>query len=161
MRSGRGAAAPLPPPVDDDLARIERAIADVMRVAASPKLHEARMRAARLTLSRTELRFLMRLVAGPALSVSRLGDELDVSQPTASRSLHELEGQGLVVRRADAADGRLALYEPTAKGRRVCARLDAIRRDQLAGALDDLPAARRRELAAALEELATRLSTRR
>ena len=160
MRSGRGAAASPPAPapaLDEDLRRIERAVTEVLRIAASPKLHAARMQAAGLDLSRTELRFLMRLADGGARSVSKLGAELDVSQPTASRSLRDLEDAGLVARRGDQRDGRLAVYDVTATGRRVCARVDTVGREQLAAALADVPEGRRREIAYALVDLADRL----
>jgi DNA-binding MarR family transcriptional regulator len=54
-----------------------------------------------------------------------------VSQPTASRTLRRLEGEGLVRRRVDTSDGRVAVY--------------------------DISATRRHDLAVLIDELATRL----
>jgi DNA-binding MarR family transcriptional regulator len=141
----------------DDLARIERATAELRRLFDSRRLHEARMRALRLSLSRTELRFLHRLDELGPLSVSRLADALDVSQPTASRSLRRLEDEGLVARESVAEDGRVAIYELTAKGRRARQRVVEFTHGQLAESLADLPARRREDMAAALEELVSRL----
>ena len=97
----------------EDVARIERAIAELQRLADSRRLHEARMHSLGLGLSRTELRFLHRLDDLGPLAVSRLADALDVSQPTASRALHRLEEEGLVTRAPDADDGRVAIYALT------------------------------------------------
>ena len=141
----------------DDLARIERAITELRRLSDSRRIHDGRMRELGLTLSRTELRFLRRLDDRGPLSVSRLADALDVSQPTASRSLRRLEDEGLVARQSAADDGRVAIYELTAKGRRTRRRVADFRHGQLASALADLPARRREEMAAALEELVGRL----
>jgi DNA-binding MarR family transcriptional regulator len=142
---------------DSDLARIEAAIAELMRLAASPRVHEARMRAVGLPLSRTELRFLARIDEVGPLSVSALADDLDVSQPTASRSLRRLEDLGFVRRRGDSADGRVAIYETTAKGRRERRRVQDFMHRQLADALAEVPARRRHDLAVLMDELTTRL----
>lgn len=142
---------------DADLVRIERAIGELWRVSSSRRVHEARMATLGLDLSRTEQRFLRRLNEQGALAVSALADELDVSQPTASRSLRRLEQAGLVTRGGDATDGRVARYQLTAKGRRVWRRLHGYMHDQLAAALADLPPRRCHDLALLLEELTTRL----
>jgi len=142
---------------DADLARIEAAIAELMRLAASARVHDARMRAVGLPLSRTELRFLSRIDEVGPLSVSALAEELDVSQPTASRTLHRLEDLGFVRRRGDQADGRVAIYETTAKGRRDRRRVQAYMHGQLADALAEVPARRRHDLAVLMDELVTRL----
>jgi DNA-binding MarR family transcriptional regulator len=142
---------------DADLARIEAAIAELLRLAASPRVHEARMRAVGLPLSRTELRFLSRIDEVGPLSVSALAEELDVSQPTASRSLRRLEDLGFVRRRGDTADGRVAIYETTAKGRRDRRRVHELMHRQLADALAEVPARRRHDFAVLMDELVTRL----
>jgi DNA-binding MarR family transcriptional regulator len=145
---------------DADLARIEHAVGELIRLSGSRRVHDARMRAVGLSLSRTELRFLGRLDDAGASSVSSLADALDVSQPTASRSLRTLEDDGYVTRRPHSGDGRVAIYAITAKGRKERNRLVEYMHTQLADALAGLPARRRRELAAALSELVDRLSAR-
>ena len=141
----------------DQLDRIERAIAELRRLSDSRRLHDARMRSLRLRLSRTELRFLHRLDDLGPLSVSRLADALDVSQPTASRSLRRLEDEGLVARESTAEDGRVALYDLTPKGRRTRRRVVEFAHGQLAEALTDMPEHRLQDVAVSLEALVSRL----
>ena len=145
------------PVVNEGVDRIERAMAELRRLSDSRRVHERRMRTLRLGLSRTELRFLHRLDELGPLPVSRLADALDVSQPTASRSLRRLEDEGLVARQLGAEDGRVAVYALTAKGRRTRRRVVDLSHEQLAGVLTDVPTARVRAMAAALEELVSRL----
>jgi DNA-binding MarR family transcriptional regulator len=143
-----------------DLETIERAFGELMRLAASRRVHDARMQAIGSALSRTEVRFLARIDELGPRSVSALADELDVSQPTASRTLRRLEDEGLVRRRVDTSDGRVAIYDISATGRRERRRLQDLMHAQLADALGGLPATRRHDLAVLIDELATRLRTR-
>lgn len=143
----------------DDLATIEQALAELLRLSSSRRVHDARMRTIGSTLSRTELRFLSRVAELGPRSVSGLADELDVSQPTASRALRRLEDEGLVERRADSSDGRIAIYGISAEGRRHRARVQELMHAQLADALADLPPNRRHDLAVLIDDLATRLRT--
>ena len=143
--------------VGDELRAIEGAVAELLRMAASPQVHEARLRATGLTISRTQFRFLRRLEEHGPGSVSQLAYALEVSQPTASRTLSHLESDGLVERRADRRDGRVALFDVTAKGRRVIGRLRDHMHLQLSEALEGMSASRRRELAGLLDELVDRL----
>lgn len=142
---------------DGDVARIEHSLAELLRLVSSARVHEARVQALGLTITRTEYRFLSRLMDAGPQSVSTLAAALDVSQPTASRSLRQLEGDRLVARRPDMSDGRVAIYEPTAKGRRIRKRLQDYMHEQLTEALADLPVRRRRDLSSLLEDLVTRL----
>src|SRR5688500_18190853 len=142
---------------NESLDRIERAMAELRRLSDSRRVHEGRMRTLRLGLSRTELRFLHRLDELGPLAVSRLADALDVSQPTASRSLRRLEDEGLVARQLGAEDGRVAVYALTTRGRRTRRRVASLSHEQLAGVLSAVPAARVKAMADALEELVSRL----
>jgi DNA-binding MarR family transcriptional regulator len=144
-------------PDTDDVASVERALGELIRLSTSARVHDARMQAVGLDLTRTEVRFLARLDDIGRRSVSALATELDLSQPTASRALRRLEETGRVRRRADDADGRVANYEITAKGRRERRRLQAYMHDQLASALVQLAPRRRHELARSMEELALHL----
>jgi len=154
-----GHRVPRPVVADSDVAQIERSLAELMRLVSSARLHDARVRALGLTITRTEYRFLSRLIDHKPQSVSTMAAALDVSQPTASRCLRKLETDGLVARRPDAADGRVAIYEATTKGRRLCQRLQDYMHEQLTDALADLPARRRRDLSTLLDELVRRLHT--
>ncbi len=142
---------------DADLATIEQALAELLRLSSSRRVHQVRMRAIDSTLSRTELRFLSRVAQTGPRSVSALADELDVSQPTASRALRRLEDEGLVQRRADSTDGRIAIYGISADGGRQLARVQELMHAQLADALAGLPPNRRHDLAVLIDDLAARL----
>ena len=137
--------------------RIESALGELLRVASSQKLHEARLLATGSTISIAEFRFLRRIAEQGQVSVSEASIALGVSQPTASRTLRQLEANGMVSRASVASDGRRALYRITAAGRRVQRRLERHMHQQLEDALGDVPTERRNDMAALLEELVARL----
>jgi DNA-binding MarR family transcriptional regulator len=139
----------------EEIERISRAIGDLMRVASSDRVHAARQRATGVDISQTELRFLAVVDDTGPSPVTELGAVLHLSQPTASRTLRRLEDEGLVRRRVDASDGRVARYAITPAGRRVRLRFQAYMAEQLDRALETMPPERRGELAALLEELVT------
>ncbi len=142
---------------DPDLVRIERSIGEILRIASSRGLHAARLRATGLDITRTEFRFLSRLDELGPISVSELASRLDVSQPTASRTLRRLEDAQLVSRQSHESDGRVIVYAIAAKGRRVRRRMMEFMYSQLAGALGPMPDARRAMLADLLDELVVTL----
>lgn len=143
----------------DDIVRIEASLAELMRLTTSQRVHEARARASGIHLSRTGLRLLATVDDLGPVSVSRLARLMDVSQPTASRSLVQLEEEGLVRRAGDPADGRVVVYAVTPKGRRTRQRMRDFMRRQLTAALDGMPGERRGLLAGLLEDLVERLYT--
>ncbi|MGO8877020.1 MAG: MarR family winged helix-turn-helix transcriptional regulator [Acidimicrobiales bacterium] len=149
---------PAPPParsgaVAHDISRIEGTLADLLRLTGSIRVHEARVRAAGLRLSRTQLSFLGWLAERGPTPVSKLAEWADVSQPAASRALSHLEAAGFVRRHADDTDGRVNLMVLTDEGMRARARILDLMRSQLASALSDMSAADRKRLA----DLLTRL----
>jgi DNA-binding MarR family transcriptional regulator len=109
-------------------------------------------------ISRTNLRFLDAVEELGPVSVSKLATRMDLSQPTASRALQQLEADGFVARTADPADGRVAFYSATEAGREAHRRMRRFMAGQLAEALRDMPDARRTDLAELLAELVARLS---
>jgi DNA-binding MarR family transcriptional regulator len=137
----------------NDVARISRAIGDLMRVAGSDRVHAARQRATGVDLSRTELRFLAVVDEYGPMPVTELGSVLHLSQPTASRTLRRLEDEGLVRRGPDTTDARIARFEITPAGRKVRASFEAYMATQMDGSLDGMTPDRRRQLADLLEEL--------
>ncbi len=146
------------PPATGDLERIEQGLSDLVRLTSSARVHDARVRGSGVAISRTNLRFLdAALELGP-VSVSKLASRMDLSQPTASRALQQLESDGYVQRTGDPADGRVAFYSVTAGGLAAHQRMRTFMAGQLAEALRDLPPARRREIAGALAELVQLLS---
>jgi DNA-binding MarR family transcriptional regulator len=145
-------------PATGDLERIEQGLSDLVRLTSSTRVHDARVRGSGVAISRTNLRFLdAALELGP-VSVSKLASRMDLSQPTASRALQQLESDGYVERTSDPGDGRVACYSVTAGGLEAHQRMRTFMAAQLAGALRDLPPERRGEIADALTELVARLS---
>ncbi len=142
---------------DPDVVRVEGAIGELLRLSGSRRVHEARMQATGLSLTRTDLRFLHRVDEHGQRSVSTLADELDLSQPTASRALRRLEQDGFVARRSSDVDGRVAIYEITPAGRRARARVLDVAHEQLATSIAEWSPRRRRELADRLDDLVTAL----
>lgn len=154
----RRLGTPAPPAVrsralSNDISRIEGALADLLRLTGSIRVHEARVKAAGLRLSRTQLSFLGWLAERGPTPVSKLAEWADVSQPAASRALSHLEAAGFVRRDADYADGRVNLMVLTDDGLRARARILDLMRSQLASALSDMPAADRKRLADLLARL--------
>jgi DNA-binding MarR family transcriptional regulator len=143
---------------DHDLEKIEQALSDLVRLTASARVHDARVRGSGVEISRTHLRFLdAALELGP-VSVSKLASRMDLSQPTASRALQQLEADGYVERTSDPADGRVAFYSATHAGREAHQRMRRFMAGQLAEALRDMRPERRSDMAQLLTELVTRLS---
>lgn len=142
---------------DDDIRRIDAALSELMRLTQSQRIHDSRARATGVHLSRTLSRLLSTVDDLGPVSVSRLAAVMDVSQPTASRSLLQLEEEGYVARAGDPADGRVVMYAVTAKGRRARQRLREHMREQMAAALEGMTDARRAELADLLGDFVERL----
>jgi DNA-binding MarR family transcriptional regulator len=151
---------PLPSPtaVRGDLGRIEQALSDLVRLTASARVHDARVRGSGVAISRTHLRFLDAVEELGPVSVSKLAGRMDLSQPTASRALQQLEIDGYVARASDPADGRVAFYSTTSAGREAHQTIRRFMAGQLAEALRDMPPQRSAELAELLAELVSRLS---
>jgi DNA-binding MarR family transcriptional regulator len=73
------------------------------------------------TLSHAQYLLVERLLEEQPVAVCQLAEAAAVAQPTATRMLAGLEREGVVTRRADAADRRIALIELTAHGRALAA----------------------------------------
>jgi DNA-binding MarR family transcriptional regulator len=141
-----------------DLSRIEQALSDLVRLTSSTRVHDARVRGSGVDISRTHLRFLDAVEELGPVSVSKVATRMDLSQPTASRALQQLEIDGYVERASDPADGRVAFYSPTPSGREALATMRRFMAGQLTEALRDMRPQRRGELAELLTELVSRLS---
>jgi DNA-binding MarR family transcriptional regulator len=154
VRARRGA------PASGDLERVEQALADLVRLTSSARVHDARVRGSGVEISRTHLRFLGAVEELGPVSVSKLAARMDLSQPTASRALRQLETGGYVARTGDPADGRVTRYTSTGAGLEALRRMRRFMTGQLAEALRDMRPERRADLAELLAELVTRLSVR-
>lgn len=85
---------------------------------------------------------------GP-MSMSSLADHEGISRPSATRSAARLVDRGLVVRRADAEDARVALVELSERGQETILRSRAERTAYLASRLQLLTSEERDVLAEA------------
>lgn len=142
---------------DEDVVRVEQALAELQRLVDSPRVHAARAQSTGVALTRTELRVLGHVVDRGPSPVTRIAGVLDVSQPTASRTLGRLEREGLLRRQADESDARVVRYAATANGRRAREKVRAHMRGELVKALADLGGERAHVLAGLLDDFVVRL----
>lgn len=147
--------------MDDSLGALAQALNDLYRLSGSARFHEQTVAATGIAASRSGLRFLSLVADTGPVSATRLAAGLDLSQPTASRVLQQLESEGLVTRQADDTDGRVSHYLVTPKGRRALDRVHRYHVETLTVALADVEPLRRSALAGAVTELVERLHPRR
>lgn len=105
-------------------------------------------------LSLPQVTILEPLLAEPELPVGRLAAAADVSIPTATRMLQQLESAGVVVRRRSAEDERKVLVALTADGGERLTRLLTRRRERQAEAFAVFTPEERAQLVALLRKLA-------
>ncbi|MGW4063477.1 MarR family winged helix-turn-helix transcriptional regulator [Amycolatopsis sp. NPDC004747] len=104
-------------------------------------------------LSLPQVTLLEPLAAEPELPVGRLAAAADVSIPTATRMLQQLEAAGVVVRRRSPEDERKVLVTLTPDGSERLTRLLARRRERQAEAFGVFSPEERRQLVALLHKL--------
>lgn len=138
---------------DTHLSELAAALNALTRLASSARFHDETVRATGVRVSRSGLRFLSLVADAGPLSGSQLAEALDLSQPTASRTLQSLESEGLVTRQPSASDGRVSYYAVTSRGRKALDKVHAFHVRQLAAGLGDVAADRRAQLADAVTEL--------
>jgi DNA-binding MarR family transcriptional regulator len=134
------------------------ALNELYRLSGSAKVHADTVRRTGVAISQTGLRALSLVEDSPRLTGTDLAGALDVSQPTASRVLQQLENDGLVTRHASDSDGRVSHYVLTPKGKRALAKVHRYHVDRLDFALGGLDEEGKRELAAAVAELVHRFT---
>jgi DNA-binding MarR family transcriptional regulator len=142
---------------DASLGDLAQALNDLYRLSGSARFHEQTVRATGVTVSRTGLRFLSLVADAGPISATRLAEALDLSQPTASRVLQQLEADGFVTRQASSSDGRVSHHLVTRKGKQALDKVHRFHVSQLAEAFEDVDEARRAALAGAVTELVQRL----
>ena len=143
--------------VDAVLSKLVWTLNDLYRLSGSARVHADTVRSTGVAVTQTGLRFLSLIEDSPRIAAGDLAAALDVSQPTASRVLQQLEVDGYVVRHASDSDGRVWHYVTSAKGRKALAVVHRYHVDRLALALGDTDPVRRTELARAVTELVERL----
>ena len=142
---------------DASLGDLADALNDLYRLSGSPRFHEQTVAATGVPITRTGLRFLSLVADTGPVSATRLAEVLDLSQPTASRVLQQLEADGLVTRQASSSDGRVSHILVTRKGRQALDKVHRYHVSTLATALHDVDGPRRAALAGAVTELVARL----
>ena len=118
-----------------DLSALVHSLNELYRLSGSAKVHADTVRSTGVQVSQTGLRALSLVEDTPRISATEVASTLDVSQPTASRTLQQLESDGLVTRHASDTDGRVSHYVTTAKGKRALAKVHRYHVDRLAEAL--------------------------
>ena len=144
-------------PQDAALSAMAGALNELYRLSSSPRFHADTVEATGVQVTRTGLKFLSLVHDSPGIGATQLAAALDVSQPTASRVLQQLEGERLVTRHASDSDGRASHYVTTRKGAAALDRVHRYHVDQLDQALADVDAGRRTALAEAVTELVSKL----
>jgi DNA-binding MarR family transcriptional regulator len=94
-------------------------VADRLHSAAIRLLRAVRIADEETGLSAPRLSALSVLVFGGPMSLSALASAEQVTAPTMSKLVADLEAEGLVSKRADKADRRGLRVEVTARGRRL------------------------------------------
>jgi DNA-binding MarR family transcriptional regulator len=130
-----------------DRERVER-VADRLHSASIHLLRRVRRRDDESGVTAPHLSALSVLVFGGALTLGELAAAEQVTPPSMTRIVRNLEAEGLVERETDAADRRIARVRATEKGRRILADARTRRIADLAARLaalgdDDLQALER------------------
>jgi DNA-binding MarR family transcriptional regulator len=141
-----------------DLDAMVGALNELYRLSGSAKVHADTVRRTGVPISQTGLRALSLVEDSPRPTGTDLAVALDVSQPTASRVLQQLENDGLVTRHASDSDGRVSHYVTTPKGKRALAKVHRYHVDRLDFALAGLGEADKTALAAAVAVLVHRFT---
>jgi DNA-binding MarR family transcriptional regulator len=136
---------------DPDLAAIREFVDFVGKNVRSVRQRERLVRAARVPITGAGLSALRTIERHGPITVTDVARRLGVDQSTASRQLRPLEKRGLVRRATVAADGRLASFSVSGKGREVLERVDAVIVNDFDVALSDWSDDDRSTLAALLE----------
>jgi DNA-binding MarR family transcriptional regulator len=105
---------------DRESLQFHRALTDLIRVYQ----FRDRNRVCAFGVTVTESHALDRLVHVGPLTLNGLADTLHLDKSTVSRVLDGLEKKGFVRRRPHPDDGRALLLESTARGRKVCKRIE-------------------------------------
>jgi DNA-binding MarR family transcriptional regulator len=140
-----------------DLERIHEFTSLLIASTRSPRQRDRLQRALGVSLSETTLAALRVVQRHGPVAVSEVARRLEVDLSNASRQLRALEDQGLVTRRVDPDDRRVARVAVTAAGRRVLDRARAVALNDYAVALDDWSTRDRAQLADLLDRFRTAL----
>lgn len=116
-------------------------------------------RMASLGLRRGWIAVLLELIERPGQPQDALSRSLRVDRAATARTLFELEGQGYVTRREDAADRRQKLVYPTEKTLALADRLTAVLASHNQALFKGFDADRRRQALSILDAMVANLET--
>jgi DNA-binding MarR family transcriptional regulator len=129
---------------------MERDLSGIRRVLRRPL--EAEFAKGELTVP--QLAVMQVVVRNRGISLKDLSREVSLAHSTVSGIVDRLEKRGMVERRPDAVDGRLARIHPTAEvAEFISARIPALSRGPLESALERTSVAERAAIAGALKRL--------
>jgi DNA-binding MarR family transcriptional regulator len=131
----------------DELASIERALEQLLRLYSSRKVHARRSAAAGVMITRQGYLLLRRLQEDGALPMGELARITQMDPAAAGRQVRQLEEDGLVTRTKGEDDGRVVVVEVTPRGAAVRQRLSTVGEDHMSDVLADWPAEDREQLA--------------
>lgn len=131
----------------DELASIERALEQLLRLYSSRKVHARRSAAAGVMITRQGYLLLRRLQEDGALPMGELAKITQMDPAAAGRQVRQLEEDGLVTRTKGEDDGRVVVVEVTPRGAAVRQRLSTVGEDHMSDVLADWPAEDREQLA--------------
>ncbi|WP_406135702.1 MarR family winged helix-turn-helix transcriptional regulator [Streptomyces sp. NBC_01089] len=109
-------------------------------------------------LTLAQLALIDPLAAASELPVGQLAAAADVSVPTATRMLQQLEGKGSVIRRRSPTDERRVLVSLTEEGARQLSAVRARLRERQARTLAGFPPEERAQLTRQLHRLAAAIN---
>ena len=134
----------------DDLAAIERALEQLLRLYASRKVHARRSAAAGVMITQQGYLLLRRLQEDGDLPMGELARITQMDPAATGRQVRQLEEDGLVTRTKGADDGRVVVVKVTARGAAVRQRLSTVGEDHMSDVLADWPLEDRTQLASLL-----------
>lgn len=113
--------------IEELVERLDRSVTGITRRAAIRRLYRRLATVAGTEVERSSYLVLKQLVADGPTRITDLAHEHGVEPSTMSRHTSGLEESGLVVKRADPSDRRVALAEATGKGASVVEKVEAER----------------------------------
>ena len=144
-----------------DLDALEAALVALYTASWRHKAWESIQQKAGVTLDKSSAS-LLKVLKSCGKSKCRIQDiahYLSIEAPSVSRTVQELEREGLVERHADADDRRASNVVLTTHGEQQLAKLQAAKRARLKSALRDWPEQDRSELTRLIAKLASSFET--
>ena len=133
---------------------IASALLELTGLLNSPRQDEVLLRVAGISLDRALFPLLVRLSAGPAMSVAQLADQAGRDPSTVSRQIARLEQLGLVKRPSAREDMRVRAAAITRSGARAVAAITDARRKLLGELIEDWPTAEQQMFPVLLQRFA-------